>query len=74
MAHRYRLCTRRSGGSWITVIIAGFLGGAVLEILRYRAGGWSRRFAGINAALDLVVVVPLVCLATTNSLLDPRMV
>ena len=60
--------------SWIPVIIVGLLAGVVMEILRYRAGGWSWRFVGINAALDLVVVVPLVWLAATNSLLEPRMV
>lgn len=61
-------------GSWIPVMILGLLAGAVVEFLRYRAGGWSWRFVGINAVTGLLVIVPLLWLAATNSLLNPRMV
>ncbi|PQZ92296.1 hypothetical protein CQ018_12390 [Arthrobacter sp. MYb227] len=59
---------------WIPVMIAGLLTGAVVEFLRYRAGGWSWPFVGLNAVTGLLVVVPLVWLAATNSLLNPPMV
>lgn len=61
-------------GSWIPVMITGLLAGAVGEFLRYRAGGWSWRFIWLNAVSGLLVVVPLVWLAATDSLLNPTMV
>lgn len=59
---------------WIPVMIIGLLAGAIVEFSRYRAGGWSWRFVGLNAAAGLLVVVPLVWLAATDSLLNPPMV
>lgn len=59
---------------WLPLLMAGLLATAVLEFLRYRAGGWSWRFVAINAVLELAVAVPLVWLAATDSLLEPRFV
>lgn len=59
---------------WIPVMIAGLLAGALVEFFRYRAGGWSWRFVGLNAVTGLLVVVPLIWLAATNALLNPQMV
>lgn len=60
--------------SWIPVIIVGLLAGAVVEILHYRAGSWTWRFLVSKAIFSLMVTVPVVWLAATNSLLDPRMI
>lgn len=59
---------------WIPVMLTGLLASAVIEILRYRAGGWSWPFVGLNAAADLLFALPLVWLAATDSLLDPEFV
>ena len=59
---------------WIPLLMAGLLATAVLEIFRYRAGGWSWRFVAVNTVLELVVAVPLIWLAATNTLLEPRFV
>lgn len=57
---------------WIPLMLAGLLASAVLEVLRYRAGGWSWGFVAANAAADLVFTVPLIWLAATNTLVEPR--
>lgn len=59
---------------WIPLLMAGLLATAVLEIFRYRAGGWSWPFVAANTVLELVVAVPLIWLAATNTLLEPRFV
>ena len=60
--------------SWIPVLLAAMLAMAVLEILRYRAGGWSVKFVSLNAALNLLFAVPVIWLAAAGSLLEPAFV
>ncbi|QXQ08913.1 hypothetical protein [Paeniglutamicibacter sp. Y32M11] len=59
---------------WIPLLMAGLLATAVLEFVRYRAGGWSWRFVAINTILELLVAVPVVWLAATDSLFEPRFI
>lgn len=60
---------------WLPLILALLAAEAVLEIVKYRAGGeWTVRFATVNTVLGAVFAAPVIYLAATDRLLNPAAV
>ncbi|GAA1879265.1 permease prefix domain 1-containing protein [Asanoa iriomotensis] len=59
---------------WLPFLIAVLVGEAVVEILRYRAGGWTWPLVAVNAVLGAAFAVPVVWLLLTDRLFNPDFV
>jgi hypothetical protein len=59
---------------WLPLILVLLVAEALLEVVKYRAGGWSTGLATVNVVLGLVFAAPLIYLAATERLLNPAAV
>ncbi len=58
---------------WIPVLLGLLVLSAVFEIALYAVGGWTIPLAAINTVLNLLFAIPLLWLAATDMLFNPRL-
>lgn len=56
---------------WLPYFIVLVVAEVVLALLAYRAGGWTRALAVVNALLAVAAVVPIAVLALAGDLVNP---
>jgi hypothetical protein len=59
---------------WLPFLIAVLVGNMVVEVAKYRAGGWTWPLVAVNAVLNLAFAVPVIWLLQTDRLFNPDFV
>jgi len=59
---------------WLPLILVLLVAEMAFEVVKYRAGSWSRGLATVNVVLGAVFAAPIVYLAATDKLLNPAAV
>ncbi len=59
---------------WLPLILALLVVEMAFEVVKYRAGSWSRGLATANVVLGALFAAPIVYLAATDNLLNPAAV
>lgn len=59
---------------WLPLILVLLVAEMAFEVVKYRAGSWSRGLATANVVLGAIFAAPIVYLAATDKLLNPAAV
>ncbi|MEV6377737.1 permease prefix domain 1-containing protein [Micromonospora musae] len=59
---------------WLPFLMVVLVASIGLEFAKYRAGRWTWPLVGVNAALNLAFVAPVIWLISTDRLLNPDLV
>ncbi|WP_248581289.1 hypothetical protein [Nocardioides sp. InS609-2] len=59
--------------TWLPVVLVTVIVSMAFEVVRCRAGGWSRTLAAVNVVVGALFTAPLVYLAVAERLFNPAM-